>query len=170
MKDLLGNEKNLEIFLVGADAQTPLYYWKSLPIIISISRPGEVKISGLDDVTLTPSSPKVTMDACIYSSTGQAGVFLDGMHSQTGEAFQLKASGSSNYLPYFLSLGTNKTSTKDILYEGFEEAKPWEVEKKNEHCNNGSNTFFTVWVDPDEAASAPEDTYSDTLTVIVTPK
>lgn len=170
LEELLSSNQPLLFYLVGGDNQSPGYYWTSIPITLHITRPGQVKISGLSDVTLTEDNLSSIVNACIYSTTGKAALYFDGQNSNYGKPFKL-TNNTDNNIPYTLEVkNTKQIKWREEATEGYLINEIWDVESRDENCSGESNTQFRVTALMDSQNPPPAGVYSDVMTVTVAPK
>ena len=183
-EDYHGKEEHLKFHLVAlvylqeSTLKKPFYYWQSLPVIINITRPGVAVISGLDNVTLLETGV-TEMYACINSITRSVNILLDSLNShghgyngnQKPPGYRLSDYGSPpRFIPYFIEI-EGPDEKRKVEYEGFESEKFWTVEEPDSdgRCSN-ENFTFRFNTEPLLAQAAGTGTYSDRITVVVSPE
>lgn len=178
LKKLFDNKENLEFYLVGQDAQTPEYHWLSIPVTISLAKPGQARISKLEDMILPANNASATIYPCIYSSSGKASVLFDARNTVKGEEYYLTDSTQAYSIPYkvdirFLNKNGKEQDSFNIAKEGEKETEPYKISGKEGNCLDtkfGYNSTITIEADQSFVNNAPSGVFSDVMTVVITPK
>ena len=137
-------------------------------IDISLEVLGVVKISNLANVTL-PDFAGVdvsqTQGACIYSNSTGGGYRITA--TATGGAFNLV--NGANTIPYTVDYNDGSGTGFLPLTHGSQVAKSGASNVDDDCGGAGTNATVQVNVAAADASSAPQGTYTSTLTLIVAP-
>ena len=140
---------------------------------INLTKGNEVRISNLQDVNFggNNSAPSQQfIDVCVYSTTGSYRITASSA-SGTGNTFRMANSGSTQFITYDLdyndeALGTSgadlNNSSLSSVFTG--------ADQVNDDCGGGVNGRLFVQVSGSSFNQASSGSYSDTLTLVVSPQ
>ncbi len=142
-------------------------------ILINISKGYKVGISGFSDinfgdVTKTPEDKFI--DVCIYSTTGSYDV-TPTSENPHGSQFQLSNADKTDYIKYRIEW--NNTASGDggtKLNSGSTSPRFSGANTSSEDCDGNKNARLFVAINNRSFTSASSGTYSDTLTLVVSPR
>ncbi len=148
-------ERNIQVQLRNnkGDTETGSFY-------IRIGSPDMIRISGLEDLPLTPQAnwQKANEQVCVFSTTGHYN--LTAISANNGE---LKNAGNS--IPYALQYKEHNTAIWKDLTLG--QSFPNITASGTELCNDGVYIGIQAKVTESDMNSAPTGNYSDTVTLTV---
>ena len=136
-------------------------------IDITLVVPNLAQISRLDDVGTTWAGGNVTLNEsfCVFSTTRLYTIQADSANG-TGTTFRLHNAG--NYIPYEVDW-TDTGGTPDNM----DHATPLASQATTAtavDCGAADNTTLTVSILGTDIAAVPAASYTDTLTLLVTPQ
>lgn len=142
---------------------------------VSITIPALVQITGLSDITLgsTSSFPATgNTTACIYSNVASPlGSYYVTAASQntSGTDFRVKDSGT-NFIAYSAYWNNTSAATQTTaLTSGTKTAQQTGGSAVSLTCGGSSNANFNISFSASEVQGAPAATYTDVVTILITP-
>lgn len=140
---------------------------------LSLEIPEAVQITDVDDITLTPAAADLANAAaltgedavCVYSNVGTTNDFtVTASGDGTAGAFTVgNGTETIAYIPSFkLTAGAYAALTLNTASADY-------AGSDTLNCNAGTNALFQVAYDPAQAQAATADTYTGTLTLLVSP-
>ena len=144
-------------------------------VVVSITIPALVQITGLSDITLGSASTfPVTGNttACIYSNVasplGSYYVTASSLNT-SGADFRVKDSGM-NYITYSAYWHNTSAATQTTaLTSGTKTAQQTGGSAISLTCGGGANANFNINFSETQVQAAPAATYTDTVTLLITP-
>ncbi len=176
LQALLDSGQNaLQFYLAGEDVESAHYY-DTLAINIPLRGQESVQITRLKDITLNGANLSGTyldasITACVYSSTGNIRLDMDGANVP-GQPFQLsrtsRCDSPGHCVPYIVRIKTpHHPSWVEYRQKGDQQTR-WEA-SQDEHCHQVDNITFQVRITGQSLQGIAAGRYQDTLTITVTP-
>lgn len=144
-------------------------------VLISITIPALVQISGLTDIALgsTSTFPATgSTTACIYSNVASPlGSYYVTASSQntSGSDFRVKAI-SSNYISYSAFWNNSSSATQTTaLVSGTKTAQQTGGSAVSLNCGGGANANFNISFSSAQVEGAAALTYTDVVTLLISP-
>jgi len=136
--------------------------------IITIIKQNAVQITNVNDIDLgthfaLAADEVASDDVCVFSSTGSYDITLT---SGAGPAFEMNDGGGTP-LAYAVNWTTGGTTTPAVSGAVVGTFTSTAVDPT---CSGGTNANFEVTVNQADFNAAPNGTYTDTLTLVVTPQ
>lgn len=138
-------------------------------IEINATIPNLAQISRLDDIglgTWSGADLNGNDQFCVFSSTRSYTITATSANG-TGTTFRLKDSGT-NYIAYNVSWTDSSSSTSTLSNATASGAQATSATAVN--CAGADNTTVSINVPSANVAAVPAGSYSDTLTLLVTPQ
>jgi hypothetical protein len=161
--------------LVFAATQGTLGTTSTGTINVSITIPALVQITGLSDITLgsTSSFPATgNTSACIYSNVASplGSYFVTATSQNTsGTDFRVKNSGT-NFIVYSAFWNNTSAATPTTaLTSGTKTAQQTGGSAVSLTCGGSANANFNISFSASQVQSAPAATYTDVVTILITP-
>jgi len=130
-----------------------------------------VRVSGLNDIEFAASAttPAALADpVCVFSNPGQYLIQASSANAD-GTAFRLKDAGT-NYIRYSVRWYDAATAGTAVdLTSGTTSAAISGADQTSTACGGGNTARIEVSLDDATYTAAPAGSYSDTLTLLVTP-
>lgn len=142
---------------------------------ISVTVPGLVQISGLSNISLSPtnlSSPVTgATTACIYTNTiSPLGSYYVTATSANASAGLFRVVNGGNFIAYSAFWNTNSSPTQSVsLTSGTKTAQQNGGSSTSLTCSGIPNANFNVRFTSAQIAGAKPATYSDTVTLVISP-
>jgi hypothetical protein len=138
-------------------------------IDITLTIPNLARISRLDNIVYNwiGGDVSVSESFCVFSSTRLYTIQANSANG-TGTTFRMTNAGNGQFVPYEVDW-TDTGGTADNMDHGVPLASQ-ATTANSVTCNNGDNTTLTVRMLGTDIASVPAATYTDTLTLVVTPQ
>ncbi len=138
---------------------------------VQITIPSMVRVSGLSDITLAPSSVATdsmgSTTACVYSNSSTVGGYSVTATSANGSGGTFAASGGSSSLKY--SATWNDGTGDANLTSGTQLTGQTGAHTTSTTCSGGSNATFKVNFTATDMQAVSVGTYTDTVTLLVEP-
>lgn len=142
---------------------------------VSITIPSLVQITGLNDITLssTSSYPATgNTSACIYSNVasplGSYYVTATSLNT-SGTDFRVQ-DGATDYIVYSAYWNNTSAATPTTaLTSGTKTAQQTGGSAVSLTCGGGANANFNISFSASQVEGAPAATYSDVVTILITP-
>lgn len=161
--------------LVFAATQGTLGTTSTGTVNVSITIPALVQITGLSDITLgsTSSFPATgNTTACIYSNVASplGSYFVTATSQNTsGADFRVKDSGT-NYIVYSAFWNNTSAATQTTaLTSGTKTAQQTGGSAVSLTCGGSSNANFNISFSTAQVQGVPAATYTDVVTLLITP-
>ncbi|WP_323846711.1 hypothetical protein [Microbulbifer magnicolonia] len=138
----------------------------SVTFAIQLNVPANIRISGLNDMTINaPAEMTKSEDFCVFTQGGAAfGIKAD---SAAGNgSFQFQGQNTGDRITYNAEADTHPPSAPVTLNEGVPTPAIWSGHIQQD-CNNGSNMRIVISLPTGALDNAEESTYTDTLTLTV---
>ena len=141
-------------------------------VTVSITIPALVQISGLSDLTIASASSfpaTASTTACIYSNVASPlGSYYVTASSANGSAgvFKVKDSGT-DYITY-TAYWTDTVETKELA-SGTKTAQRAGGNSTALDCGSSSNANFNISIAATDVQTVPAATYTDTVTLLISP-
>ncbi len=137
---------------------------------LSITKVNSVKITGVEDIafgSVVAAPNKSSFDVCIYSTTGSYNIRASSANG-TGTNFRLHSSG--NYIVYDVEWNNAASGTSGTNQDhNVTSSTLTGADSSSQSCGGGDNARVFVEVDGTSFNSAAIGTYTDTLTLLITP-
>lgn len=137
----------------------------SAPAVIP-GRPDLVQVSGVSDVSLPDYAPGSDLtgntNLCVYSNT--AGTYYVTLTSTSG-GFNL--TDGTNTIPYSVNWEDSEVGATAITYNM--KSSRQSGDSSSTTCGGTTNANLAVTVDASDFALKPAGSYSDTITILVSP-
>lgn len=172
------------ILLVISISSTPLVFsatdgtlgtTSSGSVVVTLTIPALVRVSGLSDITMSPttiaSDVTGSTTACIYSNVvsplGSYYVTATSVNASSG-AFRVK--NGTDFITYTAFWNNSSaTSQTTALTSGTKTAQQTNGSAISLTCGGTPNANFNVNFSSAQIAGAPPLTYTDTVTLLITP-
>lgn len=148
-------------------------------VLVSIVIPSIVRITGLSDIAIgTPSdlttSATGLTTACIYSNQratpGGYAITATSLNSAGAGLFSAKNTATTSTLNYTATWASNNTNASPTtLTSGTKLTGQLNASSISTTCSGGSNATFAVSFAAASMQSAPDGTYTDTVTLVISP-
>ncbi len=176
LQALLDSGQNtLKFYLVGEDVESTHYY-DTLAINIPLRGQDAVQITRLKDITLNGANLSgayldASITACVYSSTGNIQLDLDGGNAP-GQPFQLsrtnRCDSPGHCVPYVVRIKTpTHPSWVEYRKKGDQQTR-WDA-SQDEQCHQVDNITLQVRITGQHLQGITAGRYQDRLTITVTP-
>lgn len=142
-------------------------------IEVRVTKGDEVRISNLQDVDFgavnsTPANKFI--DFCIYSTTGSYDVTPTSNYG-SGNQFQMANAGATEYIEYDLQWNNAATGTSGVGLNNAVTSNTFTTPNTTQNdCGGGVNTRMFVEVNNQDFNAATSGTYTDVLTIVITPQ
>lgn len=142
---------------------------------VSVVIPALVQISGLNDITMAPTSfgSPVTgaSTACIYTNTiNPLGSYYVTATSTNASAGVFRVINATNFISYNAFWSPTSSSTQAIpLTSGIKTTQQSGGNSTSLTCSGTPNANFNISFTNTQIAGAPVGTYTDTVTLIFSP-
>ena len=142
---------------------------------VSVTIPALVQISGLSDITLSPTnfgSPITgATTACIYTNViNPLGSYYVTATSANTSSGAFRVANGTNFVPYiaFWSPTSSPTQTT-ALTSGVKTAQQSGGSSSSLTCGGTPNANFNLSLSSTQVAGFPAATYTDTVTLVISP-
>lgn len=142
---------------------------------ISVTIPGLVQISGLSNITLIPTdfiSPILgATTACIYTNViTPLGAYYVTATSANGLAGAFRVVNGGNFITYRAYWNPTSASSQTVLLaSGAKTAQQLGRNSTSLTCGGNPNANFNIRFTSAQIAGAPAATYTDTVTLVISP-
>lgn len=140
---------------------------------INVTKLNQVKISNLQDINFgaQASSPsKTSQDVCIYSTSGSYDITASSANAN-GSTFRLASGSNSSTIMYVVEWKDSNSGTSgNNLQSGITSNKFNNANQNSQNCNGSNNARLFVELNQGNFTGAPAGTYSDVLTLVVSPQ
>jgi hypothetical protein len=149
----------------------------SNPVALTVTVPALVQISGLSDISLSPTSfaTNVTGNttACIYTNViaplGSYYVTATSTYPLSG-GFQIFSSALNKYISYSAFWNNTSAASQTVaLTSGTKTAQQSGGNSTALNCSNVANANFNIRLSAAQVAGAVAGTYTDTVTLVISP-
>jgi len=153
----------------------PIYAANPSAATVSVTVPALVQVSGLGDITLSPTnlgSPATgATTVCVYTNVlsplGSYYVTATSLHASSG---LFRVTNGTNFISYGAFWNTTSSSTQTVtLTSGVKTAQQSGGSNTSLTCSGSPNANFNISFSSIQIAGAPPATYSDTVTLVVSP-
>ena len=142
-------------------------------VVISLTIPGLVQISGLSDIALTPIDTSVdasgSTTACIYSNSSTPGGYTINATSGNGGAGSFITVNGGNNLAYTATWDDGSGGGPTALTSGTTLIGQTNADQTSTNCSGGSNATFAINFTAANMQAVPQGVYTDTVTLVVAP-
>lgn len=142
-------------------------------VVVTITVPSLVSISGLTDITMAPTSLGTATGnttACIYSNLTGGNYFVTATSTNAAAGqFRAIASGGATiaYSAYWNNAAAASQTT--TLVSGTKTAVQTGASTTSLTCGGTANANFNISLSAAQAAGVVQGTYTDTATLLITP-
>lgn len=140
---------------------------------VNLNKGNEVRISNLTDVNFggqTSAPADKFIDVCLYSTTGSYDITATSNYG-SGNTFRLANAGATNFINYDLEWNDQALGTAgQDLQNGTTSPKFNNANTSQNDCGGGVNSRLFVEISGGSFNNAPAGSYSDTLTLVVSPR
>lgn len=142
---------------------------------ISLSIPAVVQISGLSDITLTPSSFTAAITGntttCIYSNnTTPLGTYVLTATSANALSGAFRVIKGTSYITYSAFWNSNSAATQTLaLTSGSTTGQLSGASSTSLNCGGSKNANFNISFALNQLLGANPGTYTDTVTLLIAP-
>jgi len=142
---------------------------------VSVTIPALVQISGLNDISLSPINfaipVKGSTTACIYTNVlspqGSYYITASSMHASSS---LFRVANGANFVTYNAYWNPTSASTQTVsLVSGVKTAQQSGGSDISLTCSGNPNGNFNISFNSTQIAGAPPGSYSDTVTLVVSP-
>lgn len=142
---------------------------------VSVTIPALVEISGLSDITFTPTnfgSPVTgSTTACIYTNViSPLGSYYVTASSNNVSAGQFRVTNGTNFIVYNAYWNPASSATQSVsLTSGVKTAQQSGGNSSSLTCSGTPNANFNISLSNSEVEGVPAATYTDTVTLVISP-
>lgn len=142
-------------------------------VVITATIDAKARISGLDDITFSSldalTNASQSDNACVWSNTATKGYKIRASGSGTGNAFTL-ANAATATVPYSVAWATTTGATSGTALTTGTDSGTLTSSATAPDCGAGTNSTLLVSIAAnDQQAMTSGDSYTGTLTLLVTP-
>ncbi|MEM7079484.1 MAG: hypothetical protein AAF513_12730 [Pseudomonadota bacterium] len=143
-------------------------------ITVQLTKGDAVRISDLDDMFFgagTALPPKQHDDICVYSTTGSYTITASSNgNGSGGPQFRMLSATTTQFVRYLVEYRPDTFSQNgDVLTHNVPSATYNNADTVSDTCSGGVNSRLIIEIHAPTFAAATPDTYTDTLTLLVTP-
>lgn len=140
---------------------------------VSINKGDEVRISNLRDVDFgeqTSAPSERSIEVCVYSTTGKYDITASSA-SGDGDDFRMANNNNTEFIEYDLQWAHNTSANSgQDLDNGETSNQMTQADRNDSDCDDDTNARLFVEVDEDSFNDATAGSYTDTLTLVVSPR
>jgi hypothetical protein len=144
--------------------------------LLSATVPALAKITGVADLALGSFDGVTDLDGnddvCVFSNVG-AGTYAVTMSSanQSGTDFRIADGGATNFAVYNAYWNDVTTTTgRTLVGSGVQLVGQTGADNSSTSCGGGNTGNFSVNIPSANLGALPADSYTDTITILITPQ